>query len=109
MANSFKFQNTTVASGDLIRVHLKIVEGDKERIQIFEGLVIAIKGSSENQMITVRKIASGGIGVERIFPVVSPWVTRIEVKKTGKVRRAKLFYLREKTRKETREVTHLQA
>ena len=65
-----------------------------ERTQIFEGIVIAIKGSAENTMFTVRKIGVGAIGIERIFPLVSPWIKKIDVKKHGQVRRAKLYYLR---------------
>lgn len=102
MANSFKFQDQLIRSGDIVRVHLRIVEGEKERGQIFEGQIISIKGIGENRMFTARKL-SGGIGVERIFPVVSPWITKIEVKKKGHVRRAKLYYQREKTRKQLRE------
>lgn len=81
-------------SGDTVRVHTKIQEGDKERIQIFEGVVIGRRGSDINSTFTVRKV-SYGIGVERIFPLHSPMVDRIEVKQRGKVRRAKLYYLRE--------------
>ena len=105
MANSFSYKDKTISSGDLVRVHLRVLEGDKERIQIFEGTVIAIRGSGDNLMFTVRKIATGGIGVERIFPAQSPWVVKIDVKKKGQVRRAKLYYLREKTRKQVSEVT----
>ncbi len=99
MANNFKYLETQVASGDIVRIHLKIVEGDKERSQIFEGQIISIKGHGENLMFTVRKL-SGNIGVERIFPATSPWITKIEVKKKGHVRHAKLYYQREKTRKQ---------
>jgi large subunit ribosomal protein L19 len=109
MANRFKYNNDYVSSGDLVRVHQRIVEGEKERIQIFEGLVISIKGSGDNLMFTVRKIATGGIGVERIFPANSPWVSNIEIKKKGTVRRAKLYYIREKTRKQNREITNASA
>ena len=80
--------------GDAVRVHSKIIEGDKERIQIFEGIVIAKKGSGVSQTFTVRKIAAGGIGVERIWPVQSQNVIKVQVKKKGNVRRAKLYYLR---------------
>ncbi|MBI2345477.1 MAG: 50S ribosomal protein L19 [Deltaproteobacteria bacterium] len=80
-------------AGDTVRVHTKIQEGDKERIQIFEGVVIGRRGAAINASFTVRKV-SYGIGVERIFPLHSPWVDRIEVKQRGKVRRAKLYYLR---------------
>ena len=81
--------------GDTVRVHAKVVEGEKERIQIFEGVVIARKGGRNSETFTVRKV-SFGVGVERIFPVHSPIVSRIEVVRQGKVRRAKLYYLREK-------------
>lgn len=79
--------------GDTVRVHTKIKEGDKERIQIFEGVVIKRKGSTNRATFTVRKI-SYGVGVERIFPLHSPQIDRIEVRQKGRVRRAKLYYLR---------------
>ena len=81
--------------GDTVRVHVKVVEGDKERIQVFEGVVIARKGGQNSETFTVRKI-SYGVGVERIFPVHSPIVTRVDVVRQGKVRRAKLYFLRAK-------------
>jgi large subunit ribosomal protein L19 len=87
--------------GDTVRVHVKVVEGEKERIQVYEGAVIARKGSLNTEMFTVRKV-SYGVGVERIFPVHSPVVTRIDVVRQGKVRRAKLYYLREKKGKFSR-------
>ncbi len=79
--------------GDTIRVHVKIIEGDKERIQPFEGVVIRKKGGGIRSSFTVRKV-SYGIGVERIFPMHSPRIDRIDLINRGKVRRAKLFYLR---------------
>lgn len=83
-----------IRPGDTVKVHQKIKEGDKERIQIFEGIVIARKhGQGINSTITVRKVVEQ-IGVERIFPVYSPSVAKIEVVKSGKVRRSKLYYLR---------------
>jgi len=85
--------------GDTVKVYYKIVEGDKVRVQFFQGIVIAKDGSGTNQTFTVRKIASGGIGVEQIFPLHSPAITNIEVVRRGKVRRAKLYYLREKVGK----------
>ena len=85
----------TFEIGDTVRVHAKVVEGDKERIQVFEGVVIARKGGRNSETFTVRKI-SYGVGVERIFPVHSPIVTRVDVVRQGKVRRAKLYYLRAK-------------
>ncbi len=79
--------------GDTVRVHVKIKEGDKFRIQIFEGVVIGIKHNGVSSTFTVRKVSSG-YGVERIFPVHSPIIDRLEVVKSGKVRRARLYYLR---------------
>ena len=79
--------------GDTVRVHAKVVEGTRERIQMFEGVVIARKGSGISETYTVRKI-SNGVGVERIFPLHTPRVEKIEVIRHGRVRRAKLYYLR---------------
>lgn len=87
--------------GDSVRVHARIVEGERERIQLFEGVVISRKGQGLSEMYTVRKISSG-VGVERTFPVHSPRVAKIEVVRKGRVRRAKLFYLRKRTGKATR-------
>ena len=97
MANSFLLSDRNYHSGDQVRVHLKVLEGEKERVQIFEGLIIAIRGRGENRTFTVRKIGTGGIGVERVFPVNSPWISQIEVKKPGDVRRAKLYYVRDQS------------
>jgi len=80
-------------SGDTLKVHVKVREGDKERIQIFQGVVISRRGAGTNESFTVRKM-SGGIGVERVFPLHSPILDKIEVLRRGRVRRAKLFYLR---------------
>lgn len=82
-------------AGDTVRVHVRVIEGEKERIQVFEGVVIARKGGAHRETITVRKI-SYGIGVERIFPLHSPMIDKIEVVREGRVRRAKLYYLRSK-------------
>lgn len=79
--------------GDTVRVHAKVVEGDKERIQVFEGVVIGRQGSGMREAVRVRKL-SYGVGVERLFPLHSPMVDKIELAKEGKVRRAKLYYLR---------------
>jgi large subunit ribosomal protein L19 len=87
--------------GDLVRVHVKIKEGDKERIQVFQGTVIQKRGEGSGKTFSVRKI-SQGIGVERTFPLFSPNVAKIEVMKSGRVRRAKLFYLRELTGRSAR-------
>jgi large subunit ribosomal protein L19 len=88
-------------TGDNIRVHVKIKEGDKERIQVFQGDVIARKGSGINATFTVRKV-SAGVGVERIFPIHSPNVTKIQVMRQGDVRRSKLYYLRDRQGKQAR-------
>ena len=80
--------------GDTARVHIRIVEGNKERVQMVEGVVIKMRGSQNRKTITVRKI-SFGVGVERIFPLHSPRVEKVEIVKHAKVRRAKLYYLRE--------------
>ena len=80
-------------SGDTLNVHVKVIEGEKERIQVFQGVVINRRGSGVNASFTVRKI-SNGVGVERIFPLHSPNVAKIELLREGKVRRAKLYYLR---------------
>ena len=88
-------------SGDTVTVNYKIKEGEKERIQPFKGIVIQRKGSGPTQTFTVRKV-SNGVGVERIFPVYSPNIQSIEVNKRGKVRRARLYYLRERVGKKAR-------
>lgn len=91
-----------IRPGDTIKVHQKIKEGDKERIQVFEGVVIAKKhGKGISATITVRKVVEG-VGVERIFPIHSPFIAKIEVVKSGKVRRAKLYYLRHTKGKKAR-------
>lgn len=87
--------------GDSVKVHVKVVEGDKERIQIFEGVVIRRSHGGLKETFTVRKV-SQGIGVERTFPVHSPMIGKIEVVRKGKVRRAKLYYLRERSGKSAR-------
>lgn len=88
-------------AGDTVRVNVRVKEGDKERVQAFEGVVIARKGEGVSATFTVRKI-SNGVGVERIFPLHSPMLESISVVRRGRVRRAKLFYLRELTGKATR-------
>lgn len=108
MANRAKFGETTFNVGDQVRVHVRLIEKEKkggktkreerleqrERIQVFDGIVLAIRGREENKTFTVRRIGTGGVGIERIFPLNSPWITKIEAKKKGDVRRAKLYYLR---------------
>lgn len=89
-------------AGDTVNVHYRVREGEKERIQQFEGLVISRRGTGPNQTFIVRKISAGNIGVERIFPLYSPFIAQIEVKKRGDVRRAKLYYLRDRQGKSAR-------
>ena len=114
MANRMTWNSVTFHVGDTVRVHYKLIEHEKvagktkrevkeeirERTQVFEGIVISIKGSGANAMFTVRHIGAGAIGIERIFPLISPWIKKIEVKSRARVRRAKLYYLRGKTGKE---------
>ncbi|PIO47731.1 MAG: 50S ribosomal protein L19 [[Chlorobium] sp. 445] len=94
--------------GDTVRVHVRVVEGDKERIQLFDGVVISRRGEGLSETITVRKM-SHGVGVERIFPLHTPTIAKIEVLKRGKARRAKLFYLRKRTGKAALKVKELEA
>src|SRR3989344_24975 len=104
--------------GDTVRVHYRIMEREtkagktkksvqeeiKERIQPFEGLVISIKGSEENKSFTVRRMGDQNIGIERVFPLISPWIEKIEVKQVGRVRRAKLYYLKNRGNLEVKQV-----
>ena len=87
--------------GETVRVHVKVVEGEKERTQIFEGIVIGLSGAGNRATFTVRKI-SYGVGVERIFPLHSPRIDKVEIVSRGKVRRAKLYYLRQRSGKAAR-------
>ena len=93
-----KYDELPFKSGDLVRAHVKIIEGKRERIQIFEGYVIAIKNSGDRKTFRVRR-ESYGIGVERVFPVNSPRIEKVEVVRRGRVRRAKLYYLRQRVGK----------
>lgn len=86
--------------GDIIKVYSKVVEGTKTRLQVFEGILIRLRGRAENKTFTVRKIAAGGIGVERTWPLYSRSIAKVEVfKKAGRIRRSKLYYLRDLTGK----------
>lgn len=96
-----KSELTPFNVGDTIKVHVRIKEGNRERIQVFEGIVLKKQGESNRATFTVRKI-SYGVGVERTFPTHSPKIEKIEVVRRGKVRRARLFYLRERTGKATK-------
>ena len=111
MANQASWNNVTFHVGDTVRVHYKLIEKEKvagktkrevheethERTQVFEGIVISIKGTGSDAMFTVRRIGAAGVGIEHIFPLESPWIKKLEVKKLGRVRRAKLYYLRGRT------------
>jgi len=92
--SSLRSDRPAFSPGDSVRVHVKVKEGEKERIQVFAGVVIARRGGGSRETFTVRKI-SGGVGVERVFPLHSPMIERVEVDRRGDVRRAKLYYLRE--------------
>lgn len=96
MAQFFQYQEQKVSVGDTVRVHQRISEGKKTRVQVFEGIVIAIKGSGNGKSFTVRRVGAASIGVEKIFPVQLPSIEQIEVKRVGQVRRSKLYYLRDR-------------
>ena len=100
-SDNLQQRDVTFKPGDTVRVHYRVIEGNRERVQIFEGLCISRKGGGINETFTVRK-NSFGVNVERIFPLQSPKIAKIEVKRTGQVRRAKLFYLRDRVGKATR-------
>ena len=93
-----KEANPAIRVGDVVKVHVKIREGERERIQVFEGTIIAVKGSGVSSTFTVRRVAYG-VGVERVFPVHSPNVAKVELVRSGKVRRSKLYYLRDRVGK----------
>jgi large subunit ribosomal protein L19 len=97
-----KDKTPELQSGDTVRVHTRIVEGDRERVQVFQGTVIRLRGGNVNANFTVRRIASDGIGVERTFPLHSPRVEKVEVVRHARVRRAQLYYLRGRTGKAAR-------
>jgi len=100
-AQQVKPEPPVLRPGETVRVHVKVVEGEKERTQIFEGIVIGMSGTGSRAMFTVRKV-SYGVGVERIFPIHSPRIDKVEVVARGRVRRAKLYYLRERSGKAAR-------
>jgi len=96
-----RFDLPSFRSGDTVKVHLRIVEGEKERVQVFQGNVIRIKRGTTDATFTVRKI-SDGVGVERIFPLHSPFIERVELVSEGRVRRSRLYYLRDRKGKSAR-------
>lgn len=101
-ADVSKAKKPSFGPGDTIKVHVRVVEGSKERIQVFEGVVIARRHGGHEETFTVRKISAGGIGVEKIFPLHSPVIQKIQVVRRGAVRRNKLYYLRGVTGKRGR-------
>jgi large subunit ribosomal protein L19 len=98
MSQFLQYKDQTITTGDTVRVHQEIKDSsdDKARVQIFEGIVIAIKNSGAGKSFTVRKMAANGIGVEKIYPILLPSIKTIEVKRKGQTRRSKLYYLRER-------------
>lgn len=104
-AGQIKAEKAAVKPGETVRVHIKVVEGEKERTQVFEGTVIGVSRKGSRSTFTVRKI-SYGVGVERIFPRYSPRIEKVEVVSKGRVRRAKLYYLRQRSGKAARLYEH---
>lgn len=104
-AEQSKKEVPAIRPGETVRVHVKIIEGEKERTQVFEGTVIGMSGKSNRATFTVRKV-SYGVGVERIFPLHSPRIEKVDVVSRGKVRRAKLYFLRERSGKAARLTAH---
>lgn len=95
MAYSIKYKDITLAVGDTISLVYKIKEGDKERQQTFKGILIRVKGADEaNRMITIRKMSKSGVGIERIFPLISPFIEDIKLSKKGVLKRAKAYFIR---------------
>ncbi len=99
---SLKEKAPELTPGDTVKVHVRIVEGDRERVQVFQGVVIRMRGSGINQAFTVRRVASHGVGVERTFLLHSPRVEKVEVLRHTHVRRAKLYFLRQRSGKSAR-------
>jgi len=97
-----KAEHPKLAPGDTVKVHVRIVEGNRERVQIFQGVVIRLRKGGNNANFTVRRIASHGVGVERTFLLQSPRVEKIEITRSAKVRRAQLYYLRDRRGKAAR-------
>ncbi len=104
MANNINFQNHVFNIGDTISVHYKLKEGDKERIQIFKGILIKLKGAKpENKMITVRKMSKTGVAIERIFPLNSPYIERIVLIKKSSYTKAKAYFIRDLSEQKIRQ------
>ena len=103
MANSFLYKETRYKIGDTVTIDYKLKEGDKERIQIFKGIIVKVRGDSEaNRMFTVRKISKTGVGVEKIIPLLSPYIAKMELVKKSSYQKAKLYFIRDLTEQEVR-------
>ncbi|MFA6017484.1 MAG: 50S ribosomal protein L19 [Patescibacteria group bacterium] len=103
MANSFLFKDTRYKIGDTVSIDYKLKEGDKERIQVFKGIIVKVKGDSEaNRMFTVRKISKVGIGVEKVISLLSPYIAKMELVKKSSYQKAKLYFIRDLTEQEVR-------
>jgi len=103
MANSFLYKETRYKVGDTVSIDYKLKEGDKERIQIFKGIIVKVRGDSEaNRMFTVRKISRTGTGVEKIIPLLSPFIAKMELAKKSSYQKAKLYFIRNLTEQEVR-------
>ena len=103
MANSFLYKETKYKVGDTVSIDYKLKEGDKERIQIFKGIITKVKGDSEaNRMFTVRKISKVGIGVEKVIPLSSPYISKMELVKKSSYQKAKLYFIKNLTEQEVR-------
>lgn len=105
MALSIVHKNTKFQVGDIVRVHQKIQEDAKTRIQVFEGTVMSISGHGASKSFIVRRIGAGSIGIERIFPIIAPIIDKVEVKTAGKTRRSKIYYIRLKSSRDLAKIT----
>lgn len=103
MANSITFKDTVVRVGDTIKVHYAFSDKDKKKSQIFEGIVLALRGRGTNKMITVRKMTKSGIGVERIFPIISPFVEKVEVTRQTSHTKSNIGFIRDRSKREIQE------
>jgi large subunit ribosomal protein L19 len=103
MSNSFLYKDTRYKVGDTVSIDYKLKEGDKERTQIFKGIIVKVRGDSEaNRMFTVRKISKSGLGVEKIIPLLSPFIAKMELIKKSSYQKAKLYFIRDLTEQEVR-------
>jgi len=103
MANQLKLKDVLMKVGDTVAIHHSFKEGDKKKDQIFQGVLIAVKGVANNVMFTVRKVGKDAIGIERIFPSISPFISKVAVVTKGVVRRSKLYFIRGRSEQELRD------